>query len=407
MSVPGGRPPRALPAGWVVFAIVVLALNLRPPFTGPGALLPAISADLGLTGVEAGLLTTLPVACLGVFGVLAPVLRRRWGDEGAVLLALPLLLVGDLLRLGPDRLTLFAGTVLVGAGIGIVSVALPGLIKREFPRHVTLVTSLYTTCLTLGAAAAAAVVVPVQHAAGGSWRVPLGALVPLALVASLAWLPAVRSVHRPEDPSGPSVVLRRSPLAWQVTGFMGLQSLLAYVTFGYLATIGQFRGLADTEAGVLLSVSSLVQAAGSLFLPVMARGRRDQRWLTVLTTSLVVTGYVGVVLAPLGQIWFWAVVLGFGQGAGFGLALSLIGLRAGDAAIAARLSSMAQGIGYVVAATGPLVVGVLSEISGGWTVPLVVLLGVAAVQLACGLGAGRAVRIGAVVERQPAREHVG
>ncbi|GAB3556018.1 CP family cyanate transporter-like MFS transporter [Actinopolyspora lacussalsi] len=381
---------------WLLVAIAALALNLRPPFTAAGALLPDIAAGLGMSPGLAGLLPTLPVVCLGVFALAATSIRRRWGDEGVVAVCLPLLVLGSLLRAGPGTVTLFGGTIVVGAAVGIANVTLPALIKREYPGSVTLVTSLYTVFLTLGSSLAAALAVPLMRAADGSWRVPLIALAGLALLAGLVWLPFLRRGRAVAPDSGVSAVeLLRSPLAWQVTAFMGLQSLLAYVVFGWLPTIAQDRGMAATAAGLVLSMSTLVQALGAMALPLLAGRRADQRVLGVSLLAVSALGLLGVFLAPLSWMWAAAVVLGFGMGALFGLALSVIGLRAADAAVASRLSAMAQAVGYLVAATGPLLVGLLHQISGGWTLSMWLLLAVCLFGALAALGAGRPLRIGA------------
>jgi CP family cyanate transporter-like MFS transporter len=380
---------------WLLVAIAALALNLRPPFTAPGALLPAIAADLRLSPTLAGLLPTLPVVCLGVFALAAPPLRRRWGDEGVIAVCLPLLVAGSLLRAGPGVGTLFGGTIVVGAAVGIANVALPALIKREFPSRVTQVTSLYTVFLTLGSSVAAAAAVPLAHAAGGSWRLPLLLLAALGVVTGVVWLPLFRSRYGDRTtPSSTAGSLLRSPLAWQVTAFMGLQSLLAYVVFGWLPTIAQARGLADTSAGLVLSVSTLVQACGAMCLPLLAGSRTDQRVLGVSLFALSAAGMLGVFVGPLPWIWGFSVLLGFAMGALFALALSVIGLRAGDAPTAARLSSLAQAVGYLLAATGPLLVGLLHQATGGWLLPLGFLLLVCLVGAAAGLGAGRPLYVG-------------
>ncbi|SDP76715.1 MFS transporter, CP family, cyanate transporter [Actinopolyspora xinjiangensis] len=393
-------------AVWLLVAIAALALNLRPPFTAAGALLPDIAADLRLSPGVAGLLPTLPVICLGVFALTATSIRRRWGDEGVVAVCLPLLVVGSLLRSGPNTATLFGGTIAVGAAVGIANVTLPALIKREFPGNVTLVTSVYTVFLTLGSSLAAALAVPLMSAAGGSWRTPLIALAAVALLTGLVWLPLLRRAARAAVPGsgGPAARLLRSPLAWQVTAFMGLQSLLAYVVFGWLPTIAQDRGMAATEAGLVLSVSTLVQALGAMTLPLLAGRRSDQRVLGVSLLGVSALGLLGVFLAPLSWMWGAAVVLGFGMGALFGLALSVIGMRAADAAVASRLSAMAQAVGYLLAATGPLLVGLLHQLSGGWALSMWLLLAVCLCGALAALGAGRPLRVGV---EEPVRPSAG
>lgn len=374
---------------WAVAAIVIAAVNLRPPVTAVGALLGPIQRDLDLSGIAVGLLTTLPVVCLGVFAYVTPRMRERLGEEGVIAAALPVLLLGTLLRLVPAVALLFIGTILVGAGIAVANVALPALIKREFPARVSAVTATYTMVVVLGASAGSGVAVPLQQALPGGWRAPMLVLALPIAVASLVWLVAARRLRNPGSggqEAAPS--LWRDRLAWQVTAFMGLQSLLAYVVFGWLPTIVVDRGLSPTAAGLLLSISALVQAVGAIAIPALNRGR-SQKPLTTLVAVATAVGLAGVIAAPVTQIWFWAVVLGLGQGGGFALALTLVGLRARDASTASQLSSMAQGTGYLIAATGPFLVGVLHGITGGWIAVLALLLTVGALEIVAGLGAGR------------------
>ncbi|MFB4312040.1 MFS transporter [Actinomadura sp. GTD37] len=175
---------------------------------------------------------------------------------------------------------------------------------------------------------------------------------------------------------------------------MGMQSLLAYVVLGWLPTICQDRGMDETSAGYVLALSAAMQAVGSLAVPVLARRARDQRPLVVATVALTLVGFTGVTWAPIGSVWGWTVVLGFGQGLGFATALSFIGLRAHDAHVAAQLSGMAQGVGYVIAATGPLALGALHDATGGWSVPMIGVLAVCAVMTAPGVAAGRVGTVG-------------
>jgi MFS transporter, CP family, cyanate transporter len=378
--------------GLSLLLITAIAVNLRPAVVGVGPLLPEIRADLGLGSAAAGALTTLPVLCFGVFGLLAPGLRRRFREEILLVGSMALLIVGLLVRIGPWQLTLFTGALLAGVAISVGNIAMPSLIKREHPRSVTFVTAVYTTALTTGSAVSAGVVVPIERAAGSDWRFPLGLLAVPALLAGLAWMPRARRADTdgPDDAAPGRVRLWRAPLAWQVTAFMGLQSLLAYVVFGWLPTLCQDRGMDEASAGLVLAVSSVMQALGALTVPAIDRRLRDQRPLVAVAVALTALGFAGVAWAPVAAIWPSALVLGVGQGAAFALALAFIGLRSGDARVAARLSGMSQGLGYLLAAAGPLGVGVLHDLTGGWTVPAAVLIAIALVEGVPGLAAGRA-----------------
>ncbi|MCW2919204.1 MAG: transporter [Actinomycetia bacterium] len=376
---------------WSITLIVLVALNLRPAIAAVGPLLADIRADLDLSSATAGALTTLPVLCFGAFGLLAPALRRRFREEILLVASMVVLTAGLLVRTGPSPATLFCGTLVTGIAISVGNVTVPAVIKRDHPAHVTFVTAVYSTALTVGAAIASGVAVPIKDASGDGWRTPLGLLAVPALLAGLAWLSrARRGTVRPPAVAGPPPRLWRDRLAWQVTAFMGLQSLLAYVIFGWLPTICQDRGLSEADAGLVLAVSSFVQALGALAVPAVDRRLRDQRPLVAAVGALTVAGFAGIVWAPVGLVWVSAFILGLGQGAGFALALAFIGLRAGDAQVAARLSGMAQGIGYLIAATGPFAFGILHDLTGGWNVPVGVAIAIAVLEVIPGLAAGRA-----------------
>ena len=396
-EVRDARPVGRLAAAMTLVVVVLVALALRPPFTAVAPLLENIQRDLAVSGTFGGVLTTLPVVCLGAFAFIAPRLRQRFGDERVLLGCLVVLLVGNSLRSLGDIGTLLAGTVIVGAGIAVANVAVPGLIKRDFPGNVPTVTAVYTMCLTLGGAMAASVVVPIGAALDSAWQAPLGLLavpVGIALVISLV---AVRhSSGAPPLPASPGR-LWRSPLAWQLTFFMGLQSSLAYVVFGWLPTMLQSRGMSPEMAGIALGVQASIQATGSLSIPVLCRRMRDQRAMIAVLGLLLMLGFSGILLGPTAGLWPAVAVLGFAQGAAFGLALTLLGLRAPDSDTTTALSGMAQGGGYLIASAGPLLVGLLHDLTEGWAVPAVLILACAAGWLAFGLSVGRPVQVPSVI----------
>lgn len=382
--------------------VVLVALALRPPVTAVAPVLDRILGDLGLSSTFGGVLTTLPPVCLGVFAFVAPRLRQRFGDERVLVGCLVVLLAGNLLRAAGSVWALVGGTVVVGAGIAVANVALPGVIKRDFPSRVPGVTALYTMCLTLGGALAASVVVPLGGALGSPWRLPLGLLAVPVLLALLLCAFALRGAVSRQRVVRPGL-LWRNRLAWQVTGFMGAQSLMAYVVFGWLPSMAQSQGMSAEAAGALLGVQAAVQALGSLTVPVLCRRLRDQRWVAMALGVLTALGFAGVLLAPgIAVVWTATVVLGLAQGAAFGLALTLFGLRAPDSDTTVALSGMAQGAGYLIAATGPLLIGVLHGATGGWSVPLVLLMVCCAGETVLGAFAGRDRQVPSVVGAQHA-----
>ncbi len=376
-------------SAWLLLAgMVLVGLNLRPALSSIAPVLSAVREGAGLSAAGAGLLTTLPVLCLGLFAPLAPKLARRIGAEQTILAVLLVLVAALLLRPFSGVAGLFLGTVLAGACIGIGNVLLPAIVKREFAHKVGPVTGLYTMALCLGAALAAGATVPVQNLANGDWRPALAFWALPALIAAFAWWPQLRQ-HREIRASGHVGGLWRDPLAWQIMLYMGSQSSLSYCVFGWLPTILSERGMTPLAAGFMMSLSVLVQLSSALAGPWLATRRRDQRAAIALVLGLTLAGLLGCIYAPLEQVWIWAVVLGLGQGGTFSIALTLIVLRASDAQVAGELSGMAQGGGYTIAALGPFLVGALHEWTHGWHAVALLFVVISVIALLAGLGAGR------------------
>lgn len=377
-------------------SLVLIAFNLRPVFSSASALLPEIRSGLGLTAFGTSILTTLPVVCMGLFSPLAPRLAQRLGTERVLLGVILLLALGTALRGISSISLLFFGTALTGACIAIGNVLLPGVVKRDFPDKAALMTGCYTMALCAGAASAAGLTLPIEHSLGGSLGGALAAWALPALVVGLLWLPQVIGSGTQARRTGFRVMgLWTDAVAWQVTLFMGLQSALAYCVFGWLVPILRERGLDGVTAGAIVSVSVMVQAASCLVAPHIAVRGKDQRAINVILCAVAVTALLGLLFAPLWTVWFWAVLQGIGQGGLIAVALTVIVLRSPDPHVAAHLSGMAQFIGYLLAAIGPLVVGMIHGWTGSfaWCSVLFVLLGLGAA--INGWFAGRAINVNA------------
>jgi MFS transporter, CP family, cyanate transporter len=378
----------------LVTGVVLLALNLRACITGVGPLVSAIRDETGLSVTLAGLLTTLPLIAFGAVSPLAPRLSRRWGIESMLLVSLLGLAIGVLLRSLPTISLLFLGTALMGAAIAISNVLLPSLIKRDFPRQIGLMTAIYSTLVSASGAIADGVSIPLAQNAGLGWRGSLGFWALPAVLTALLWLPLLRARARPaagtQAPGKQTVRgVWRSPLAWQVTLFMGLQSWTFYIVVAWFPAIFENHGISPTNAGWLLSLLQLFGVLGSFIAPQIAGRMRSQRSLVALSILLALIAYVGILTNAFGFILLWCLLLGLAQGAYLGLALLFFILRTPNARSAAELSGMAQSIGYLLAATGPLIFGWLHDLTHGWTVPLLVLGAVTLVLFSVGMGASR------------------
>ncbi|WP_380751353.1 CynX/NimT family MFS transporter [Sphaerisporangium aureirubrum] len=379
--------------GWGVLAagFVLASLNLRPALAGVSPLLGDIMGDLGLGAAAGGAVTTIMVLCLGLAGPLAPALASRIGLDRTLLVGLLVLAAGVALRVSGGVIALYAGSAVAGTAIAIMNVTMPGVVKQHFPHRVGVYTGVYVSGLVVGAAGASAVMVPIAQEHG--WRPAAVSAAALALLAALLWTPqALRrpSVHAQDAPRPYAMLLRRRS-TWYITGFMGVQSLTFYIMLAWLPTIFRDAGLPADEAGYLLALTNLAQIAATLTVPVHAGRVASQVPHVVAAAGLTVAGYLGVLLAPTTVPWLWMIVLGVGQGASLALVLLIITLRAPGPASVTALSAVAQSAGYVIAALGPLAIGLVHEISGDWTVPLLIGLAACAGQLFLGLLAARPV----------------
>jgi CP family cyanate transporter-like MFS transporter len=370
----------------VVVAIVVLGFNLRPAAVSVGPVLDEITSGLRMSSTTAGILTTLPVLAFAVFGALAPWLARLVGLHRITLLALVTVVAGLGLRARTHAVPLFLLLSLLAlAGMATANVLLPSLVKLHFPDRVGLMTSVYTTALAIGLTSASVLTVPVADGRG-SWRWGLGAWALTAAVAALPWLAMVRHDRSPEE-APRSISLRavaRTRLGWGMAMFFGFQSLQAYSVFGWFAQVYRDAGFSAARAGLMLGVVTAMSIPLSFLLPAWAARMRRQTGLVVALVACYPVGYLGMILAPVRGAWLWAVVVGTGASV-FPVVLTLIGLRARTSEGTAALSGFAQSVGYLVATIGPFGVGVLHELTGGWTVPLVALTVMVVPQLAAGI----------------------
>ena len=378
-----------------VAAVAAVALNQRPAVVAVAPLLGDLRADTGLSPAMAGLLTTLPVLCFGAFAPLAPRIARLVGLESAVAASLLVLAAGIALRLFPPVALLYAGSLLVGAAIAVANVLMPAYVKREAARP-GLVMGLYSASLNVGAAAGAAATVPFAAAVGWGWRGGLAGWLAIALAALALWLPVAgtgRARRAPRDavPGGGSWTLLRQPLARRVTLFIGLQSVQFYSIGAWLPTLLADAGVPVSEGGLLLGLSNVAGAVGALVAPTQAGRMRGQRPLVLAVLAAYVVGLGGLLLVPGQGTSVWVAAFGLAQGGGFALALTLIVLRSPTPLAAARLGGVAQCLGYLLAASGPLVLGALHDGTDGWSWPLAVLLTALVPMTWAGWGAARPV----------------
>ncbi|MEV5507334.1 MFS transporter [Streptomyces orinoci] len=387
--------------------LVLAAFNLRPAVTSLGALLKEAREGLGMGGTLAGLLTSMPALCFALLGLAAPRLARRWGPATVVCAGLTAIAAGLALRpLMPGIPGFLLLSVLALAGIALGNVLMPVVVKRWFPDRVGPMTGLYSMAVAAGAGVASAVTVPLTGALGGGWRLGLGAWAVVALAAALPWaVVARRGAERPGPaparhstahdpmapapaPDAPATPITRSPVAWALAVFFGLQASGAYVVMGWMPQIFRDGGVPASTAGVLAALTMTVGVPLSLVLPRIAVRMRHQGPLAVALAAFGLAGYAGLWLAPAAGAWAWALLLGVANSS-FPLALTMIGMRARTGAGVARLSAFAQSVGYLLSIPGPLLVGGLYQRTGGWGAPIALLAALMVPQAVAGMLAGR------------------
>lgn len=373
-------------------AVVALGLNLRPAVNAVGPVTPELRTDTGLTGTAAGALLALPTLSFAVLGLVAAGLAARFGTHRTVVLALIALLVGQLLRATVGGVpALFIGSAIALAGLAVGNVLMPGLVRLHFPTRITGMTAVYTTTLSVGAAIASGVTLPIEHGLSANWHLGLGIWAIPAAIALVPWLLLARG-GRPAAARGSARTigpgrLARSRLAWVMAGYFGTQALQAYVMFGWLPEILTSGGTSDIVAALWLSLLAVIGVVISALVPALL-ARVPVVAVVITMAACYLVGYVGLLLDANGATWLWVVLIGIGTGA-FPVALTLIGLRARSSAGTLALSGFAQSFGYLIASVGPFLFGLVHDLTGDWTVSLWMLMTLVVVHLGFGLAAAR------------------
>lgn len=373
----------------LVVGLLLIATNLRAPITGVAPILETLRSTLTLSPLQSGLLTTLPLLAFGFISPFAAVLARTYGLERTLFGALIGIVAGVIVRsLGPVW-CLYLGTGMLGAAIAVGNVLLPSLVKRDFPTMVPTITGICGIAMGGAAALASVSAVPLYNGLG--WQAALGMLVVLPLVSGAVWS-AQLGGHTP--PAANTSTLSHggpvwhSALAWQVTLFMGFNSLLYYILAGWLPAILIDAGFAPASAGSLHGAMQLASALPGLVLGPIVSRMKDQKLIAAATATFMCTGLLGLIFAPHWSL-LWVCLFGAGSGGGVLLAFIAMGLRTRSAHQAATLSGMAQCVGYLLAACGPAVAGKAHDLTGGWHAPLAIGAVLAVAMAIFGVLAGR------------------
>jgi MFS transporter, CP family, cyanate transporter len=384
--------------GLAVVGLVALALNLRTAVAVFSPIIDEVGVDIPLTTASVGVLGMLPPVCFALFGLLAPTVARRAGLELTVVCALVAMTAGHLVRGLSGSVEVFAvATVLTLGGMGVGNVLMPPLIKRYFPDRIGLFTSVTTVMLSLSTGVPTLIAAPVADTVG--WRVAIGCWAALALVALVPWIGLLvqhrRRVSREASPelggaaSGPVGRAWRSPVAWAIMIVQAASSFNAYAMFAWLpALLVDIAGQTPTSAGALLSIIGFAGLPTAIVVPFLVVRMRNVGILVQVGVGFFVAGYAGLIVAPTTATWLWVLFAGLGPIL-FPVTLVLINLRTRTQRGSVVLSGFSQGFGYVIGSLGPLLFGLVHELTGSWQVALLMLLVPVAAASVAGVYLGR------------------
>jgi CP family cyanate transporter-like MFS transporter len=362
-----------LPAALLAPAIFILALNLRMGISSVGPVLPQVVHDLDVTLVYASFLTTVPVVMMGIASPFSARMGARFGLERTVVGAIAIVGIATAVRYwATSPITLIVSAALLGCGIAAGNTMLPAVVRRYFPAHGALLTGIYTVGINMGAGIAAFGTPRLAQSLSSTWRGALAIWAGMAVVALIVWL--VVANRTPRQPVALTVYMpRRTRQAWIAAALFGLQSIVYYGVLAWLAPLYEERGWSKVQAGLLLSFFTAMQVVGALSASLLVQ--RTGRLVDGLriTAAVSALGLVLVAVSPLSFPWLWIVVLGVGAGGIFPLTLTVPLATTSSVDEARSLTASMLFYGYLLGATGPFAVSILRSVSGGFTVPFVML----------------------------------
>lgn len=397
-KIRSGAPSRLL----LVATVLVVAANLRPAITLVGPLIERIGAETGMRAAALGVLGALPVFTFAAVSLFVHLLARRWSLEPIIAAALGVLVLGTLLRAAPGvPYSLFAGTIILAAAVGVVNVLLPIVVRQDFPDRVPMMTAAYTAALTAVASVASGIAVPLADGIG--WQCALASAALVAVVGAALWSLRLRRRRAAADQAQPAEAdlpterpaersVWRSGLAWQVTLFFGLQASMFYFLLTWLAAIHTHHGFSERAGGYSVAAYQAIGIIGTLTVGRLMQRQDDHRWVSLGLGTAMAAGLCGMLALPA-LMPLWAMVCGFASTSTLLLAMTMISLRANSPEQSTQLSGMAQGLGYIIAGSLPVLAGTAFDATGSWVPSLGAALVVTAVYTAIGCLCGRNVQI--------------
>lgn len=376
------------PFNWLLFiGILLVGANLRAPITSIGVALPDIKTDLAMSNSAVSVITVVPLLAFSVISLFAARTSNKMGLEKTIFLALCLIFIGVLVRSITEISWLYIGTVLIGIGIGFGNVLAPAMIKAKFPLHIGIMTGYYTVVMNVFGGLSSYGTAPLVKAF--NYNIAISVIGIITLVTIIIWSFQLKGTQETATAlPRKSVNVWKSPLAWQITILMGGQSLIFYSLINWLPAYLSHSGMTINEAGAYLSIMQIAIIPFTFITPIFATKMKSQFFLTFITGICFIVGVTIMLVAPHLAI-ISTILIGVAGGLAFGLVNTFFSLRTEHIQTSAKLSGMAQAVGYLVAAVGPLLFGILHDMTGKWTASLSILLITAIVITLFGSQAGR------------------
>lgn len=382
-----------------ILGVIFFAANLRAPLTSVGPVIGEISLSLSLSKTAAGMLTTIPLLAFGLLSSFIPRISQRFGMELVLFFSLVLLGIGLSVRSLGSITTLFIGAALVGTAITFGNVLMPAFIKTKFPKRIGVMMGVYSVGMNLTAALAAGLSIGIGKWTNLGWKASIGIWVVLTIVGIIIWFPQLLFAKREKKVAAKDTIvdpkpiikvnLLKSRIAWAVTIYMGLQSLMYYCLTAWLPKVAQDWGMSIEASGWVLAYVQFAQLPTTFIGSIIAARMRDQRFLSALTGILFILGITGILIFKTKYILLWCILLGVASGLAFSLSMLFFVLRTQNTLQAAKLSGMAQSFGYLIAATGPAIFGGIFDLTSSWTLSFVFLMLMSVVLLVAGVIAGK------------------
>lgn len=375
--------------------VILIAGNLRSPITAVSPVLSEIMAVLNLTNVQGSLLTSIPLLVFASCSMLVSKIGARTNILYNLMLSVVLMLIGLYLRVLGNVTMLYVGSLLIGLGICIGNVMTPAYIKKVFPDRIGLMTGVFSVTINVFAALAAGFSIAIGEWTQLGWQGSLGIWlvwsIPALLVVGIEMFSARN--RRVQEKTAETEKARfnvfRSRQAWNISVFMGIQSLVYFCVIAMLPTVLVDYGMEESKTGLVLSVFQLIMAPIVFICPVVAAKMKDQKLLVSLTGAFMLIGLVMLLIFKAEFIYLSVILVGISTGLAFSLSILFFSLRSRTTSGTIKVSGHAQSVGYLIAAFGPPIFGMLHDWDSSWNISFYFLMLMAVIMTFFGIGAAK------------------